>query len=205
MMKSGIIVKTCIIILSIVLIVPVTHAAVPLKQTMNKNSMTTNPPVSLIKRILNFFKSLTMSRNTPSTPPATSNPIPTIRLGDVDNDGNVDFDDINAFRYAIFRTELEFLHEYPNGKYWAGDCNLDGIVDANDIDPFVALLGIRLGDMNFDAVINFDDINPFRLGLFNPAEYLATYHVNPVIPGDCNFDGVFNSDDIDPFVALLSN
>jgi hypothetical protein len=61
-----------------------------------------------------------------------------------------------------------------------------------------------LGDLNCDGVVNFDDINPFVLGLSDPLEYETAYPNCDVLHGDCNGDGGVNFDDIDPFVALLS-
>ncbi|MEW6252289.1 MAG: EF-hand domain-containing protein [Planctomycetota bacterium] len=48
-----------------------------------------------------------------------------------------------------------------------GDCDCDGYVNFNDINPFVAVLGggqpcrFENCDINGDGQINFDDINPF--------------------------------------------
>jgi hypothetical protein len=52
-----------------------------------------------------------------------------------------------------------------------GDCNCDGQVDFDDINPFVAILGGAPpcspynADVNGDGVIDFDDINPFVAAL----------------------------------------
>jgi hypothetical protein len=48
-----------------------------------------------------------------------------------------------------------------------GDTNCDGIIDFDDINPFVAALSDSVPcnydncDMNCDGIIDFDDINPF--------------------------------------------
>ncbi|MEW6249074.1 MAG: EF-hand domain-containing protein [Planctomycetota bacterium] len=48
-----------------------------------------------------------------------------------------------------------------------GDCDCDGWVNFDDINPFVAVLGganpcrFENCDINGDGAINFDDINPF--------------------------------------------
>ena len=60
------------------------------------------------------------------------------------------------------------------------------------------------GDLNCDGVINFDDINPFVLALSDPAGYQATYPNCDINTGDINGDGHVNFDDINPFVTLLS-
>ena len=62
----------------------------------------------------------------------------------------------------------------------------------------------RAGDLNCDGVLNFDDINPFVLALSDPAGYAAAFPGCPLANGDVNGDGSVNFDDIDPFVALLS-
>ena len=60
-----------------------------------------------------------------------------------------------------------------------GDLNCDGVVDFDDIDPFVAALGCQGGDPNC-----WDPACPWR-------------------NGDCNGDQTVNFDDIDPFVARI--
>ena len=63
-----------------------------------------------------------------------------------------------------------------------------------------------LGDLNCDGVVNFDDIDPFVSAL--GAEPLAWNLAHPRchwLNADCNGDGVVDFDDIDPFVALLGN
>ncbi len=59
--------------------------------------------------------------------------------GDMDCNGQVDFDDIDRFVEAL---------SYPGGAGWPypcpwlnGDCNGDGNVNFDDIDPFVARIG----------------------------------------------------------------
>ena len=60
------------------------------------------------------------------------------------------------------------------------------------------------GDLNCDGVVNFDDINPFVLAFSDPAGYHAAYPNCNILNGDCNGDGVVNFDDINPFIAILS-
>ncbi len=56
-----------------------------------------------------------------------------------DCDGNVDFDDINAFVLAI-SDPAAYEVQYPGCFWLAGDCDSDGDVDFDDINVFVALL-----------------------------------------------------------------
>ncbi len=64
--------------------------------------------------------------------------------------------------------------------------------------------GIELGDLNCDGVVDFDDINPFVLALSDPASYGVAYPDCNILSGDCDSDGDVDFDDINPFVALLS-
>ncbi len=60
------------------------------------------------------------------------------------------------------------------------------------------------GDLNCDGVVDFDDINPFVLALSNPAAYQTLYPHCSTLNGDCNANNVVNFDDINPFVAILA-
>ncbi len=61
-----------------------------------------------------------------------------------------------------------------------------------------------VGDMNCDGVVNFDDVNPFVLALSDPGAYAVEYPDCDLLNGDCNGDGAVDFDDINAFVALLS-
>jgi subtilisin family serine protease len=61
-------------------------------------------------------------------------------LGDLDCDGDVDFDDINPFVLAL-TDPVAYQAAYPNCNYLNADCDQDGDVDFDDINSFVALLG----------------------------------------------------------------
>jgi hypothetical protein len=65
-------------------------------------------------------------------------------------------------------------------------------------------LHFLLGDMNCDGVVDFDDINPFVLALSNPSAYSAAYPNCDYYNGDCDGDGHVTFSDINCFVALLS-
>ena len=59
--------------------------------------------------------------------------------GDMDCDGDVDFDDINPFVIALSGQQAyEML--YPDCQWLNADCDADGDVDFDDINPFVTLL-----------------------------------------------------------------
>ena len=69
---------------------------------------------------------------------------------------------------------------------------------------FFRYQGQAPGDLNCDGMIDFDDINPFVLALTDPAGYAANYPQCDIRGADANFDGRVDFDDINPFVALIS-
>jgi hypothetical protein len=65
------------------------------------------------------------------------------------------------------------------------------------------------GDLNCDGIIDFDDINPFVLALSNFGAWQTTYgSLSPLhcsdANADCNADTLVDFDDINSFVAFLS-
>jgi len=60
-------------------------------------------------------------------------------LGDLNCDGNVDFDDIDLFVLAL-TSPAAYYGKYPTCNWFNADCNCDGKVNFDDIDPFVAFL-----------------------------------------------------------------
>lgn len=60
-------------------------------------------------------------------------------LGDMDCDGDVDFDDISPFVVAL-GGEAAYAAQYPDCVWLNGDIDGNGTVDFDDISPFVALL-----------------------------------------------------------------
>ncbi|MEX0886746.1 MAG: PEP-CTERM sorting domain-containing protein [Phycisphaeraceae bacterium] len=64
------------------------------------------------------------------------------------------------------------------------------------------LAGLR-GDMNLDGVVDAVDVAPFVLALTDPSAYEAEYGVEPASAGDINGDGAFDAVDVAPFVQLL--
>jgi 1,4-alpha-glucan branching enzyme len=60
------------------------------------------------------------------------------------------------------------------------------------------------GDLTCDGIVDFDDINPFVLAISDPAAYQLAYPTCNILNGDCNGDGLVNFDDINPFVVILS-
>ena len=62
----------------------------------------------------------------------------------------------------------------------------------------------RPGDLNCDGVVDFDDIDPFVLALGGQAGYEVAWPGCRWLNADCNGDGEVDFDDIDAFVATLS-
>jgi hypothetical protein len=83
------------------------------------------------------------------------------------------------------------------------------IVDAS-LNPGSDLRQVQhqvLGDFNLDGVVNAQDINDFILALQNPTAWAAQFpDVSPsddVLVGDFNYTGTFNAQDINPFISEL--
>ncbi len=64
---------------------------------------------------------------------------PALHPGDLDCDGDIDFDDIDAFVLAL-SGQAGYEAAYPDCNWMNADCNNDGTVDFDDIDAFVAIL-----------------------------------------------------------------
>ncbi|MCC7407241.1 MAG: PD40 domain-containing protein [Phycisphaeraceae bacterium] len=60
------------------------------------------------------------------------------------------------------------------------------------------------GDFNGDGVVNVQDINPFVLALTNLPAYMQQYPQISITEVDPLDDGVINVQDINPFVAILT-
>ncbi len=62
---------------------------------------------------------------------------------------------------------------------------------------------LPLGDINCDGLIDLDDIDPFVVAIGGQMDYEARYPDCDWMRADCNGDGTVDFDDIDAFVALL--
>jgi hypothetical protein len=65
--------------------------------------------------------------------------IKSIRRGDLNCDGAVDFKDINPF-VLLLSNQPAWQAAYPGCPVENGDCDADGQVNFEDINPFVAIL-----------------------------------------------------------------
>jgi RHS repeat-associated protein len=70
---------------------------------------------------------------------AAGNLVATNLYGDLDCDGDVDFDDLDAFVLAL-TDPPGYAAAYPNCNALLGDVNGDGLVNFNDVNAFVTLL-----------------------------------------------------------------
>jgi Tol biopolymer transport system component len=133
----------------------------------------------------------------------------TTARGDLNCDGVVNFDDIQAFVAALVGQQ-NYESQYPTCHWLNGDIDGDGRVTFDDIGPFVKCLvngGCPavsvLGDLNCDGHVDFDDINPFVTALVDQAAYEARYPDCRWLNGDINGSGTVDFDDISPFVTCL--
>ncbi|MEX2546013.1 MAG: hypothetical protein WD316_12865 [Phycisphaeraceae bacterium] len=60
-----------------------------------------------------------------------------------------------------------------------------------------------IADMNLDGVVDAVDVAPFVLALTDPLAYETQHAIDPAIVGDINQDGVLDAVDVAPFVELL--
>jgi len=65
---------------------------------------------------------------------------PQLYPGDMDCDGDVDFDDIDPFVLAL-GGQAGYEAQFPDCIWLNADCDENGGVDFDDIDAFVALIG----------------------------------------------------------------
>ena len=63
--------------------------------------------------------------------------------------------------------------------------------------------GQRLGDLNCDGVVNDNDIGPYLLALEGEAAYYAVYRNCNWLNGDCNLDGTVDNEDTPGFLRLV--
>jgi len=88
---------------------------------------------------------------------------------------------------------IAITHTITQEEFETGTIHLD-----------VVLKPTQLGDCNVDGVVNGFDIDPFVVMLVNQQTWQKEYcNLNPLLFGDCNQDGYVNAFDIDSFVAIL--
>ncbi len=78
-------------------------------------------------------------------------------------------------------------------------------LDMDDVrlEVIATALPALAGDFDGSGVVDTQDINPFVLALTDPSGYEAAYGV-PASTYDLTHDGLVNTEDINPFVAVLT-
>ncbi len=89
------------------------------------------------------------------------------------------------------------------GIYLAHDSDTGTGGDVAWIDNFVITVLPVVGDTNCDGVVNFDDINPFVTALVSQQSYETQYPNCRWLNADVDGNSTVNFDDINPFVACL--
>jgi len=107
------------------------------------------------------------------------------------------YDDLPPWPTAADGTGASLERRRPTGvgssaSSWRAGQPTPGAVDV-----------VLAGDMDLDGDIDFDDIGAFVLGLNAPADYEATFGVPPDVGGDLNGDSQFDAGDVDELVQLL--
>ncbi len=69
--------------------------------------------------------------------------------------------------------------------------------------PFPKTACYAAGDCDCNGTVNFNDIDPFVAALVGAGTYYNSYPDCWHLAADCNYDGAVNFDDIDAFVAIL--
>lgn len=92
-----------------------------------------------------------------------------------------------------------------SGGEWAGPGTNCDDLDGNDVaDVCESGAPLCAGDLNCDGIVDFDDIDPFVAALGCQGGEPHCWDPNcPWLNGDCNADDTVDFDDIDPFVARI--
>lgn len=85
------------------------------------------------------------------------------------------------------------------------DSLVEALVDDFVVQAFECVDVFVAGDLNCDGVVDFDDINPFVIALSGEAAYYAAYPDCNWYNADCNEDGAVDFDDINPFVNMIGS
>ena len=83
------------------------------------------------------------------------------------------------------------------------DGSVPGHVITGTLIPATPTTGPK-GDLNCDGLVNFDDIDPWVLALSHPDLYPLEFPDCNRMNGDFDCNDILNFDDINPFVELLS-
>ncbi len=106
--------------------------------------------------------------------------------------------------YAV--VVIPFIYDESDAYFWAlGSQVADSFaIGMDNFSLKVSLAASYLpGDFDGSGVVDTQDINPFILALTNPGQYQTQYGVDPVVY-DTNDDDVINTEDINPFIIILT-
>jgi hypothetical protein len=123
------------------------------------------------------------------------NPVATL------DDGAWTFQELDLSAYADNQPNVKL--RWTMGATDVGWTYCGWNIDDLQIRQFVPN-NVRSGDLNCDGLVDFDDINPFVLMLSDPDAWQAQYPTCDWRNGDCDGNGFVDFDDINRFVALLS-
>ena len=136
-------------------------------------------------------------------------------IGDVNTDGCVDINDINALNAYLKDSANNWLTD--QGKINA-DCNKDGYITQEDVDvilgaiakindlPSVEVPAVHIkeiiGDVNTDGCVDIYDLTAMNAYMKDPAENPLTEQGK--INADCNKDGYITVDDTYAMIASFA-
>lgn len=122
--------------------------------------------------------------------------------------GRLTINYIDSFSYAGTGGYLSRVNVSGNAGGAGGSGALLGNDGANGVSGSpgdVHLNQVMLGDFNHDGVVNTEDINPFILALTDLYTYInVMYSADQYRRVDPNMDGSINTADINPFIAHLT-
>jgi len=102
-------------------------------------------------------------------------------------------------------TSLRHWDEYSAGEWTVTIADLEPVNVATWHDFQLRIYGTRRpGDINCDGLVDIDDIDPFVLALGGDDAYYAAYPDCNWLNADCDEDGDVDFDDINPFADLLT-
>jgi hypothetical protein len=129
------------------------------------------------------------------------------RGGDGGDGGGLTINYIDSFSYAGTGGYLSRVNVSGNAGGDGGSGALLGNDGANGVSGSTGnaqLNQVVLGDFNHDGVVNTEDINPFILALTDVYAYANLYSIAQFYRVDPNLDGNINTEDINPFIAHLT-
>lgn len=148
--------------------------------------------------------------------------LPRICKGDMNNDGVVNFQDIN--NYQMVYHYPDYFQQHDANLFWQADLDGNNQLTGSDLNTFVNMLsheprelnchpsvpdelpgpetGLK-GDVNNDGVVNFQDLNPFRM-VYDYANYFKTNHHDLFWRADIDDSASVDGTDINSLVMLLS-